>query len=161
MLNFPLLSIIIFLPLLGGFLALATGNRWPLLCRWISLTTTLLEFSLVALYLISGVTAPDRAYGGLAAGGELLLDPQPGGQLQSGAGWDKPTAPAAHGLYQHHLYPGFLARHYGQDRLLPFLSALFGIQRHGPVHGHRPHALLSLLGNPDHSHVLSGGPLGP
>ena len=68
MLNFPLLSIIIFLPLLGGFLALATGNRWPLLCRWISLTTTCLEFSLVALYLISRVTAPGRAYRGLAAG---------------------------------------------------------------------------------------------
>ena len=48
MLHFPLLSVIIFLPLLGGFLALATGSRWPLACRWISLTTTLLEFSLVS-----------------------------------------------------------------------------------------------------------------
>jgi NADH-quinone oxidoreductase subunit M len=55
MLNFPLLSIIIFLPLVGGFLALATGNRWPLLCRWISLITTLLEFSLVSSLLFLGL----------------------------------------------------------------------------------------------------------
>src|SRR5665647_1822316 len=55
MLHFPLLSVIIFLPLLGGFLALATGSRWPLLCRWISLTTTLLEFSLVSSLLFLGL----------------------------------------------------------------------------------------------------------
>jgi NADH-quinone oxidoreductase subunit M len=47
LLHIPLLTIIIFLPLVGGFLALATGSRWPLLCRWISLITTCLEFSLI------------------------------------------------------------------------------------------------------------------
>ena len=55
MLSVPLLSIIIFLPLVGGFLALATGSRWPLLCRWISLTTTLLELSLVSSLLFLGL----------------------------------------------------------------------------------------------------------
>jgi NADH-quinone oxidoreductase subunit M len=51
MLQFPLLTIIIFLPLAGGFLALATGSRYPLLCRWISLITTCLEFTLVGSLL--------------------------------------------------------------------------------------------------------------
>ena len=55
MLHFPLLSLIIFIPLAGGFLALATGSRWPLLCRWISLTTTCLEFSLVSSLLFLGL----------------------------------------------------------------------------------------------------------
>ena len=36
-------------------MALATGSRWPLLCRWISLTTTLLEFSLVSSLLFLGL----------------------------------------------------------------------------------------------------------
>ncbi|MFA4903740.1 MAG: NADH-quinone oxidoreductase subunit M [Desulfobaccales bacterium] len=51
LLQFPLLTIIIFLPLVGGFLALATGNRYPLLCRWISLITTILEFFLITSIL--------------------------------------------------------------------------------------------------------------
>jgi NADH-quinone oxidoreductase subunit M len=51
MLQFPLLTIIIFLPLAGGFLALATGSRYPLLCRIISLITTCLEFALVGALL--------------------------------------------------------------------------------------------------------------
>jgi len=51
MLQFPLLTIIIFLPLAGGFLALATGSRSPLLCRIISLITTCLEFALVGALL--------------------------------------------------------------------------------------------------------------
>jgi NADH-quinone oxidoreductase subunit M len=55
MLHVPLLSLIIFFPLAGGFLALATGSRWPLLCRWISLTTTLLELSLVSSLLFLGL----------------------------------------------------------------------------------------------------------
>jgi NADH-quinone oxidoreductase subunit M len=55
MLHLPLLSIIIFLPLVGGILALATGSRRPLLCRWISLTTTLLELSLVSSLLFLGL----------------------------------------------------------------------------------------------------------
>jgi NADH-quinone oxidoreductase subunit M len=55
MLHVPLLSLIIFFPLAGGLLALATGSRWPLLCRWISLTTTLLELSLVSSLLFLGL----------------------------------------------------------------------------------------------------------
>jgi NADH-quinone oxidoreductase subunit M len=42
----PLLSIIIFLPLLGSFLALAAGRR-PLVCRWLSLMVTVAELALV------------------------------------------------------------------------------------------------------------------
>ena len=42
----PLLTIIIFLPLLGGFLALAVGSR-PGVCRWISLIVTVAELGLV------------------------------------------------------------------------------------------------------------------
>jgi NADH-quinone oxidoreductase subunit M len=43
----PLLTIIIFLPLLGAFLALAAGSR-PRLCRWTSLVITVAELGLVA-----------------------------------------------------------------------------------------------------------------
>jgi NADH-quinone oxidoreductase subunit M len=46
MTDMPLLTIIIFLPLLGGFLALAAGGR-PLVCRWLSLGATLMELALV------------------------------------------------------------------------------------------------------------------
>jgi len=46
--RFPLLTIIIFLPILGGFLALASSRR-PLLCRWISLIISLIELGLVML----------------------------------------------------------------------------------------------------------------
>ena len=55
MLDLPLLSLIIFLPLLCGFLALATGSRWPLLCRWISLATACLELSLAGSLLFLGL----------------------------------------------------------------------------------------------------------
>jgi NADH-quinone oxidoreductase subunit M len=46
MLDFPLLTIIIFFPLAGGLAALFTGQR-PLLCRWISLVVTVAELGLV------------------------------------------------------------------------------------------------------------------
>jgi NADH-quinone oxidoreductase subunit M len=46
MLDLPLLTIIIFLPLLGGFLALAASGR-PLLCRGIALSVTVIELGLV------------------------------------------------------------------------------------------------------------------
>jgi NADH-quinone oxidoreductase subunit M len=47
MLQFPLLSVIIFLPIAGSFLALAAG-RQARLCRWASLAVTLVELALVA-----------------------------------------------------------------------------------------------------------------
>lgn len=46
MAGLPLLTIIIFLPLLGAFLALAAGSR-PRLCRWTSLVVTVAELGLV------------------------------------------------------------------------------------------------------------------
>jgi NADH-quinone oxidoreductase subunit M len=52
--QFPLLTLIIFLPLLGGFAALATGSR-PLRCRWISLITTLATLALVSSLLFLGL----------------------------------------------------------------------------------------------------------
>ncbi len=50
-LQFPLLTIIIFLPLVGGLVALAVGPRWPLLCRWLSLIATCLEFMIIGALL--------------------------------------------------------------------------------------------------------------
>ena len=47
MLDFPILSIIIFWPLAGSFLALAASGN-PRLVRWVSLGVTLVELSLVA-----------------------------------------------------------------------------------------------------------------
>jgi NADH-quinone oxidoreductase subunit M len=47
---FPLLTIVVFLPLLGGFLALAAWPR-PRLCRWIALVTTVVELALVTALL--------------------------------------------------------------------------------------------------------------
>ena len=46
----PLLTIIVFLPLLGGFMALAAGSR-PRRCRWIALVTTVVELALVTVLL--------------------------------------------------------------------------------------------------------------
>jgi NADH-quinone oxidoreductase subunit M len=45
--NFPWLTILIFLPLVGSFLALCFARR-PVLCRWTSLWVSLAEFLLVA-----------------------------------------------------------------------------------------------------------------
>ncbi len=47
MVRFPILSIIVFWPILGSFLALA-AYRSPRLVRWLSLAVTLVEFILVA-----------------------------------------------------------------------------------------------------------------
>ncbi len=45
---FPILTVIIFLPLVGGFLSLCFGSR-PLLCRCVSLLTAFADLFLVAL----------------------------------------------------------------------------------------------------------------
>jgi NADH-quinone oxidoreductase subunit M len=45
-----LLVVLVFFPLAGSFLALATGHK-PLLCRWVSLGVTIIELSLVCLLL--------------------------------------------------------------------------------------------------------------
>ena len=113
------------------------------------------------LFIISGLTTAGRAYRGLAADGGLLLDPQPGSALQPGAGWHQSAPPPAHCLDQHPLHFGFLARHYQQGGVLPFLSAVPGVQRHGALSGHRPFALLPFLGSPTHPHVLPDRHLGP
>lgn len=46
--DLPILTIIIFLPLLGSFLALCFAHR-PMLCRWASLWVSLMDLFLVAL----------------------------------------------------------------------------------------------------------------
>jgi len=46
MLSFPLLAVIVFVPLAGSLLALASGPN-PRLCRWISLSVTLIELTLI------------------------------------------------------------------------------------------------------------------
>jgi NADH-quinone oxidoreductase subunit M len=47
MLSFPLLAVIVFLPLAGSLVALATGPN-PRLCRWASLSVTLIELALIS-----------------------------------------------------------------------------------------------------------------
>jgi NADH-quinone oxidoreductase subunit M len=46
MLSFPLLAVIVFVPLAGSLLALASGSN-PRFCRWISLSVTLIELTLI------------------------------------------------------------------------------------------------------------------
>ena len=46
-----LLVVLVFFPLAGSFLALATGHK-PLLCRWVSLCVTIIELSLVSLLFL-------------------------------------------------------------------------------------------------------------
>jgi NADH-quinone oxidoreductase subunit M len=58
----PLLTIIIFLPLLGGFLALATDQR-PRRCRWLSLMVTVAELGLVVALAVLHLT-PQTGSGG-------------------------------------------------------------------------------------------------
>jgi NADH-quinone oxidoreductase subunit M len=50
MIEIPLLSAVVFVPLLGGFMALACRRR-PLLCRWVSLVVALIDLSLVVCVL--------------------------------------------------------------------------------------------------------------
>ena len=49
-----LLVVLVFFPLAGSFLALATGHK-PLLCRWVSLCVTFIELSLVCLLFFAGL----------------------------------------------------------------------------------------------------------
>jgi NADH-quinone oxidoreductase subunit M len=63
MLKLPLLSIIILIPLVGSFLALATARR-PRLCRWVSLITTLIELGLVS-YIFLLDLEPQYGQGGI------------------------------------------------------------------------------------------------
>ena len=51
--NWPLLSLLIWLPILGGVLAIACGNARPSAARWISLGTALLVLAL-SLLLLTG-----------------------------------------------------------------------------------------------------------
>ncbi len=46
-----LLVVLVFFPMAGSFLALATGHK-PLLCRWLSLCVTLIELTLVSLLFV-------------------------------------------------------------------------------------------------------------
>lgn len=55
MLRLPLLSLIVFWPILGSFFALA-ASRSPRLVRWLSLAVTLVELSLVASLLFLHLT---------------------------------------------------------------------------------------------------------
>ncbi len=58
--HFPILTIILLLPLAGSFLALATGRR-PQLCRWLTLTVALADLALVvSLFFLDlqGQTGP-------------------------------------------------------------------------------------------------------
>jgi NADH-quinone oxidoreductase subunit M len=54
MYNFPWLTIIIFLPLAGGLLALCFGRR-PMLCRWTSLGVAVLDLLLVVCLFTLGL----------------------------------------------------------------------------------------------------------
>ena len=51
--NWPLLSLLIWLPILGGLLAMACGNARPSAARWVSLGMALLVFAL-SLLLLTG-----------------------------------------------------------------------------------------------------------
>jgi NADH-quinone oxidoreductase subunit M len=50
-----LLVVIVFFPLAGSFLALATGHK-PLLCRYVSLSVTLIELALISLFFALDLT---------------------------------------------------------------------------------------------------------
>ena len=50
-----LLVVLVFFPMAGSFLALATGHK-PLLCRWLSLCVTLIELAMVSLLFVVSLT---------------------------------------------------------------------------------------------------------
>jgi NADH-quinone oxidoreductase subunit M len=52
--HFPVLSAIIFVPLLGGLAALACRQR-PMLCRWLSLAAALVDLALVGYLFLLGL----------------------------------------------------------------------------------------------------------
>ena len=54
--NWPLLSILIWLPILGGVLVLALGERRAQAARWVSLAVALAVF-LISLSLFTGFDA--------------------------------------------------------------------------------------------------------
>jgi NADH-quinone oxidoreductase subunit M len=54
--QFPILTLILFLPLAGSFLALATGRR-PRLCRWLTLAVALADLGLVVSLFFLGLKA--------------------------------------------------------------------------------------------------------
>jgi len=56
--NWPLLSVLIWLPMLGGALILALGNARPSAARWTALATALLTF-VASIGLLTGIDAAD------------------------------------------------------------------------------------------------------
>ena len=158
--QFPMLSLIIFWPILGSFAVLA-AHRHPRLVRWLSLGVTLVELGLVASLLFTGSDTSLRSRGVLAAGGGLSLDPLAGGPLPPGIGRHQPHPGYAHRLHQHLLYPHLLGGHPGKSGVFLFLHPILGRDSGRTLFGQRSAALLSLLGDPDHPHVLPGRHLGP
>ncbi len=154
-----LLVVLVFFPMAGSFLALATGHK-PLLCRWLSLCVTLIELAMVSLLFVVSLTPQTGPTGRLAPGGGLPLAAGAGGPLQPVSGRAEPALDLAHGLRQRHLHPHLLAGHHLQDRLLPFLSAVPGKLPDGPLFDRGPPGLLPLLGDPAHPHVLPDRHLG-
>ena len=110
MLQFPILSVIIFWPILGSFLALA-ACRNPRLVRWLSLGVTLVELGLVASLFFLDLQPQAGPHGHLAAGGGLPLDPVVGGPLQPGPGRHQPDAAPADRLHQRLLRAHLLGGH--------------------------------------------------
>ncbi len=134
MLKFPLLSIIIFLPILGSFLALATGRN-PRLCRWTCLVVTLAEVGLVGFIIFLNLKPQ---YG--PSGIWLLREDYPwiewlGATYSLTLDGISLMLVAAYRLHQCPLRAHLLEGHQCQGGLLPFLSALSGRVPPGPLYG--------------------------
>ena len=154
-----LLVVLVFFPMAGSFLALATGHK-PLLCRWLSLCVTLIELAMVSLLFVVSLTPQTGPTGawllvedypwlpGLGARFNLALD-----GLNLLLIWLTAFVNVICILISWRAI-------YFQDRLLPFLSAVPGKLPDGPLYDRGPPALLPLLGDPAHPHVLPDRHLG-
>ncbi len=159
MLQFPILSVIIFWPILGSFVVLA-AYRSPRLVRWLSLGVSLVEMALVAALFCLDLQPHATPQGTWLLLEDYAWIPWLGARYSLGLdgislllvllvafinifsvliSWKAIDFKVGSFFFWH----AFLRGHPGR-----------------PLPGRRSAALLSLLGNPDHSHVFPGGYLG-
>ena len=159
MLQFPILSVIIFWPILGSFVVLAV-HRNPRLVRWLSLGVTLVEMALVAALFCLDLQPHATPQGTWLLLEDYAWIPWLGARYSLGLDGISLLLVLLVAFINIFCVLDLLEGHRLQGRLLLFLHSVSGGHPGRPLPGRRSAALLSLLGNPDHPHVFPGGHLG-